>query len=101
MAATTLSIPSRPTLPWRIAVAGAALIVAGILVFSSMVGFSSSSPATTSKVSSSHAAVTPDSLDRVATPASSAGLAPDAVDRVSVPSSSDSDLHNCHPGKPC
>jgi hypothetical protein len=87
-------------MPWRIVLTGVALVLAAILVFST-VDFGSSSSATTSSTTTSHAVVTPDAIDRVSAPATSAGLTPDAVDRVSAPSPVDTDLYACHPGKPC
>ena len=101
MATASLTIPSRPALPWRIMAAVAALVVAGLLVFSTTVGFtSSSSSATTSTATTPHA-VTPDALDRVTSAPPATTASPDSIDRVGTSTASNDSAVACRPGKPC
>jgi len=102
MASATLTIPSRPALPWRIIAGAVGLVVAGLLVFSTTVGFGSSSAATTSVPATSHATVTPDALDRVvATSTATTTGSPDSIDRPVTSSASEGSAVVCLPGKPC
>ena len=105
MATASLPIESRPV-PWRILFGTlAALAVAALVMYSLVVGFGSTTSSThTSRpsVTSTHAGVTPDAIDRaVVTPPTATGLTPDTIDRASGSSSFDSDLYQCKAGQSC